>query len=237
MNSSIASQPVAQLGGPVSILSRQRADHIALDALLGEIERTGGEEQLLALQHLGRLVFTHAFAEETVLWPLARRVLADGESLTGEVEDEHQQVNELWTRLEGSADDASRRAELLPALFATLRRDVREEEDELLPALQDRLSPAQLRIAGVAWELTRRVAPTRPHPTVSRRPPGNVLSALPLSLIDRTRDRLDRLALRGPTMLRPMARALSASAARLSGAVERLPAIRGGAVGRAPAPA
>ena len=37
------------------------------------------EEQLPVLIDLYRLVFPHAFAEESVLWPVMRRVLPDGE--------------------------------------------------------------------------------------------------------------------------------------------------------------
>ncbi len=33
----------------------------------------------------------------------------------------------------------------------------------------------------------QRTAPTRPHPVVARRPPGKVVAALPLSVLDRTR--------------------------------------------------
>ena len=53
------------------------------------------------------------------------------------------------------------------------------------------------------WELVRRVSPTRPHPTVSRRPPGQTLSALPLTVLDR-------------------------GLAAASGAVERLPIMQRG---------
>jgi hypothetical protein len=36
----------------------------------------------VALRALARLVFTHAFAEEAVLFPVARRVLPEGDPLT-----------------------------------------------------------------------------------------------------------------------------------------------------------
>ena len=85
---------------------------------------------------------------------------------------------------------------------------MRDEEDEVLPRLQEVLTPGRLRRLGVAWEITRRVAPTRAHPVVARRPPGNVLAALPLSVVDRVRDVTDAATVRGPAVLRaPLGRA------------------------------
>jgi hypothetical protein len=105
---------------------------------------------------------------------------------------------------------------------------VRDEEDVMFPRLQEELSPAELRALGRRWELMRRISPTRPHPTVSRRPPGNALSGLPLSLIDRTRDVVDAGVRRAPDRFRPAGRALSRGLAGLAGVVERVPLSRKG---------
>lgn len=64
---SIADQTVEQLGGRSSVLARERRDHIELDGLLEELEQTGGVEQGEILTRIWRLVFRHAYAEETVL--------------------------------------------------------------------------------------------------------------------------------------------------------------------------
>ncbi|MGQ5577446.1 hemerythrin domain-containing protein [Streptomyces sp. ECR3.8] len=134
-----------------------------------------------------QLVFSHAFAEETVLWPLLRRVSPDGEELTRQVEAEHQAVNDLVARIEHSPDDP-RRAEWIRQAFALIRQDIRDEEDELLPRLRTAFDDRKLRRIGAAWEAVRATAPTRPHPGVPRRPPGNALRGVPLSAFDRLRD-------------------------------------------------
>jgi hypothetical protein len=75
---SIADQTVEQLGGRTSILARQRADHARLDRLMArarETEAVGGAAHAVALRAVARPVFTHAFAEEAVLFPAARRAL------------------------------------------------------------------------------------------------------------------------------------------------------------------
>ena len=132
---SLADQGEAQLGGPTSVLVRQKRDHVRLDRLLHELEESSGADERRTLIRIYRLVFPHAFAEEAVLWPVMRRVLPDGEALTLQVEQEHQEVNELVTRLEGEGLAPSERRRLLDRLVEVLREDVRDEEDALLPGL------------------------------------------------------------------------------------------------------
>jgi len=225
---SIADQTVEELGGPGSVLVRQRDDHIELDRLLQELDGTTGSAQEEVLTRIDRLVFSHAFAEETVLWPVLRRVLPDGDALTLQVEEEHQEVNELVSALEADGPDDARRPARLARLVEVLREDVRDEEDVLFPRLQEAVSPEELRRLGRRWELMRRLSPTRPHPTVSRRPPGNALSGLPLSILDRTRDAVDAGARRAPTQLVPAGSALSSGLASVAGLVERVPLSRKG---------
>jgi hypothetical protein len=225
---SIADQSVDALGGPGSVLVRQRRDHARLDALLDGCLRATGEEQQEVLHRTWRLVFSHAFAEEAVLWPAIRRALPDGEALTLRVEQEHQEINDLVTELERTQPGEPGREELLGRVVAYLRQDVRDEEDLVLPGLQEALDPAALRRLGVAWELIRRTAPTRPHPVVARRPPGNVLSALPLTLVDRSRDILDRAARSAPHRVARASHAASRSLATVAGTIERLPPLQRG---------
>ena len=225
---SIADQTADELGGPGSVLVRQRDDHIELDRLLHELDGATGVAQEEVLNRIDRLVFSHAFAEETVLWPAIRRVLPDGDALTLQIEEEHQEVNELVAALERDGLDHPERPARLRRLVEVLREDVRDEEDVLFPRLQEKLSPAELRALGRRWELVRRISPTRPHPTVSRRPPGNALSGLPLSLIDRTRDVVDAGVRRAPDRFVPAGRALSRGLAGLAGVVERVPLSRKG---------
>jgi len=228
MSRSIADQTVEELGGPTSVFVRQRNDHVELDRLLHDLDGTTGSEQERVLRRIDRLVFSHAFAEETVLWPVIRRVLPDGDALTRQVEEEHQEVNELVSSLETTPHDDPRRAPMLARLVEVLREDVRDEEDVMFPRLQEALDGKALRRLGLQWEVARRVSPTRPHPTVSRRPPGNAVSGLPLTLLDRSRDLVDAAVQRGPQRLAPAGQVVSRGLAALAGWVERVPLARKG---------
>jgi hemerythrin superfamily protein len=225
---SVADQTTDQLGGPLSVLVRQKRDHVKLSALLERLRGTSGEDQAGVLLDIYRLVFPHAFAEESVLWPVLRRVLPDGGELTLEVEREHQEVNELVKKLEGLEDGSPERADVLGRLTEVLDDDVRDEEDALFPRLQSRVSRRELQVLGVLWELVRRIAPTRAHPVVARRPPGNVVAALPLSVLDRGRDVVDSALLGAPDRVVPVLHRVSSALARASHAVELLPIMRSG---------
>ncbi|HWU09833.1 MAG TPA: hemerythrin domain-containing protein [Streptomyces sp.] len=189
MARTIKDQTVEQLGGGGSVLSRQRRDHAEMDRLMDRYHvLTDPEEREQTLKEIVQLVFSHAFAEETVLWPVVRRGVPGGEELTASVEEEHQQINDLTSEIERLDPRDPKREEKVQQVFALIREDIRDEEDELLPRLQDALGPARLRRLGVAWEAVRRSAPTHPHPAVPRRPPGNAFLGVPLSGYDRVRD-------------------------------------------------
>jgi hypothetical protein len=224
---SLAEQDWRQLGGRLSVLNRQKADHVALGRLLEQLADTSPDRQNAVLRRIYRLVFPHAFAEEAVLWPTIRRILPDGDVLTVRIEHEHQQINESVMRLEGLEPGSTIHRKTLDEIVRLLREDVRDEEDALLPRLQARLTVMQLRLLGLAWEAVRRIAPTRPHPVVSRRPPGNTLSALPLSVLDRSRDTIDALSHGGTKRVRLLT-AISASLTRAAHATEYAPGLRSG---------
>jgi hypothetical protein len=223
---SIAEQSVAELGGRASVLNRQKRDHVRLDRLLDRLHSARPLDQDRILRRIYRLAFPHAFAEEAVLWPVIRRLLPDGHALTLQVEQEHQAINVLATRLEGMEHGSAEREQVLARLVELLRQDVRDEEDELLPRLQGKLSGPQLRLLGMAWEAVRWIAPTRAHPIVARRPPGNWLSALPLAVIDRCRDATDALQARNRGVAGAPLRALSSGLTRVSHGTEQLPGLR-----------
>ncbi|MEU1669325.1 hemerythrin domain-containing protein [Streptomyces sparsogenes] len=201
MTRSIAEQTVAELGGRASVLTRQRREHAEIDRLMVQYALTSGPDRERALKALVRLVASHAFAEETVLWPALRRLVPEGEELTARVEREHQEINDTVAEIERMPSGDPRRAREVERVFTVIRQDIRDEEDLLLPRLRDTASDDSLHRLGVAWAAARRTAPTHPHPTVPRRPPGNAALGIPLSATDRMRDLLGQ-APAGPPLRR-----------------------------------
>ena len=224
---SIADHDIDELGGASSVLARQKRDHVELDRLLGQVQRSTPDKQDEVLTKIWRLVFRHAYAEETVLWPAIRAALPDGDGLTLRIEQEHQEINELAAALDSAAPPVQRQ-ELIERLVMLQRQDVRDEEDVLLPRLAQAMSTQQLRRLGRTWEFVRRTAPTRPHPAVARRPPGNVVAALPLAILDHARDAVDRGARRSTGARSTAAVHVSRRLAGVAGRIERLGPLRVG---------
>ncbi|MFH8935385.1 hemerythrin domain-containing protein [Streptomyces griseosporeus] len=189
MSRTIKDQSVEQLGGSGSVLARQRREHEEMDRLM---ERYGAlvdpGRRAAVLKQIVQLVFSHAFAEETVLWPAVRASVSDGGELTARVEEEHQQINDLVADIERLPAGDPGREDKVRRAFALIRQDIRDEEDLLLPRLQEAMTTGRLRALGTTWAAVRHTAPTHPHPVVPRRPPGNALLGIPLSAYDRLRD-------------------------------------------------
>ncbi|NYD21745.1 hemerythrin domain-containing protein [Kineococcus aurantiacus] len=230
---SVADQSEDELGGAGSVLWRQRADHADLDALMHAYDaEPDADARGRIVAEFGERALRHAFAEETVLFPAYRRHLpGDDDELTAHIEGDHQQVNELLQDLQ-RADPASpgydarvRRA------FEVVRHDAHDEEDDLLPRLQQVADVGELRAIGAAWEAARRASPTRPHPKVPRRPPGNVVAGAGLAVSDRVKDAVDA-ALPVGSARRAVGRgALAVTAAAVVVAAVRR-SLRGGRAGR-----
>jgi hypothetical protein len=167
------------------IASLQRQDHTRLLDLMRQYEAAAQPAKPALYGAIAQLVTTHAFAEETVLFPAARRSVDRGGALTAQIEAKHQRINEIMLQLEDDKPGDPVFEGRVAELFALLRDDLSREEDELLPALASGLSAAKLRATGLAWRAIKAIAPNRPHPRVSRRPPGNALAAVPLAIYDR----------------------------------------------------
>lgn len=190
---SVTHQTREQQGGEGSIVARQQADHHDLEVLMRAYEAgLPVADRPEHLRELCRVALQHAFAEETVLFPAARRLLPEGDPLTGEIEGDHQEINEQLVAVADLDPDDPEHEARVARLFTLLREDARTEEDLLLPRLQEVTGDEQLRRIGAAWEASKQTAPTRPHPAIPRRPPGNLVTGLPLSVLDRGRDLLDR---------------------------------------------
>jgi len=171
-----------------SIVVLQRRDHSHMQQLFTRYAVETPVERRATFRELVDLVTTHAFAEEEVLFPAARRELGEvGEQITSEIEQQHQRANELLKELESYEPGAAEFESRVRELFPLLESDARNEEDRLLAALERELGPRELEHLGLVWDLARRAAPNRSHPGIPRRPPGNVLAGIPLFFVDRMR--------------------------------------------------
>ena len=138
---------------------------------------------------IGQLV-RHSVAEETVVYPVMRQSLPDGDEAVEHDTKEHKELEVIMKNLE-SADAATPLfTELVGQLKEVLDDHVKDEEEEQFPLLRQHLDDERLVEMGAAVETLKKIAPTRPHPAA----PNNALFHLTVGpgvgLVDRLRDAL-----------------------------------------------
>lgn len=166
-------------------------DHREVEAVFREIEdnNTPSKRRELAEHAIAELV-RHSVGEEEYLYPAARRALPDGDTLVNRKLHEHSDAEWLMKRIERAHADDAQFDELIAKLIDDVRRHFEDEEREILPGVRTACSAADLRQLGEKFEHSKRLAPTRPHPSAPNRAPFNKILAPGEGLIDRLRDAL-----------------------------------------------
>ena len=163
------------------------ADHRELEAVLAEIEFSDQPNRELVEHVIAELV-RHSVAEEQYLYPTARRVLPDGDALANHDLKEHAEAEEVMNAIEKTSPQDPRFDELVGKLIEDVRHHLQEEESDLLPKLRGACDAAELGELGEKFERSKKMAPTRPHPSAPDRSPANKILAPGGGLIDRLRD-------------------------------------------------
>jgi hemerythrin superfamily protein len=169
------------------------ADHREVEAMFTELEtlietRSGTDDQLrkdLAEQVTIELV-RHAVAEEVVVYPAVQdRVSAEEAE---RAKREHAEAEETMKRLEGLDPNDDAFDDEIRKLVGEIRAHVAEEEGEMFPRMREVMTREELTELGVRVDAIKKLAPTRPHPSVPNEP-GPRLAAGPVAgLFDRLRD-------------------------------------------------
>jgi hemerythrin superfamily protein len=107
-------------------------DHRLIDRLFGHYAAARTPD---AAAQLGDALLLHARVEEEFLYPLVRTALLDGDRLTSEAEDDHEQVKAFVAEAEDTRGHAL--DELVFELQADVAMHVRWEEEDLFPRLAD----------------------------------------------------------------------------------------------------
>jgi hemerythrin-like domain-containing protein len=165
-------------------------DHREVEELFAEIERGAGGAKRDLVEHVIVELVRHSVAEEMYVYPLARRVLPDGDKIADHELEEHAEAERVMKSLEETDAEDPEFDELTRKLIDSIRHHVEDEEKDLLPKLRDACDSAELRELGEKFENSKKVAPTRPHPSAPDRPPANKILGPGVGLIDRMRDAL-----------------------------------------------
>ena len=136
-------------------------DHAVVDRQFQHLEAGRGNRRVLMDQIAVQLAL-HAFAEETVLYPIWPEI-----GMTDEHEDaehEHQQIKELLVVLGRTEPGETEFEDALSELIGLVRHHVDDEEDDELPEFRSKAGAERMAELGKKFLTAKRQAPTRPHP-------------------------------------------------------------------------
>ncbi|GAB2970067.1 hemerythrin domain-containing protein [Amycolatopsis acidiphila] len=169
-------------------------DHREVEQMFTELESGRGtpEHRRDLADHVITELVRHSVAEEQFMYPAARRHLDDGDELADHEIEEHAEAEQVMKQLEGVPATDPEFDRLLGELMRDIRHHIKDEEEDLLPKLQQACSPEELRDLGEKVTRAKKIAPTRPHPGAPDRPPANLILDPGAGLIDRLRDALSK---------------------------------------------
>ena len=166
-------------------------DHRAVNELFKKFEKAGDGAHKTKAKLVEKIIHelaVHASIEETVFYPFVKGVNTRITDDVLESLEEHHVVKWLLSELEGMDPKEERFDAKVTVLIENVRHHVKDEEQEMFPAIRKAVPRASLQELAEVLERAKKTAPTRPHPKAPDEPPGNAVSALVSGLIDRARD-------------------------------------------------
>jgi hemerythrin superfamily protein len=168
-------------------------DHRMVEQLFRDYRAAATDTQRRGVvEILVRELSKHAALEELMVYPLARKVLPDGQQEIDEHLTEHMDVKKTLIALDGLSAGDEATDELIAELQREVEQHVQEEEGVLMPQLRKALDEQALAELGQELDKGKQTAPTRPHPAAPDKPPLLTLAAPVAAIYDRLRDRLQR---------------------------------------------
>ena len=168
------------------IIEALRHDHQELRKMFARLEAATGKRRRDLFQRLVAELVRHEVAEEEILRPVSKRDA--GKAIANARIKEESRAEELLKDMEkldpGSAE--------FTAKLARLRRDVERhaeaEETKEFPRVAKKETTERLAQMGRTYEVAKKAAPTRPHPSTPNTPAANMVAGPFAAVLDRTRD-------------------------------------------------
>ena len=168
-------------------------DHREVEEMFRELESLRGassEEDKKRRKELTEDVtielVRHSVAEEVLVYPQVEDKVSKEEA--DHAREEHAEAEETLAKLEKlDADDPAFDDELA-TLMREIRHHIEEEEGEMFAHMRQVIDQDELRTLGARVEAFKKVAPTRPHPSVPNEALPRTAAGPAASLIDRMRD-------------------------------------------------
>jgi hemerythrin superfamily protein len=182
----------------ITLLKR---DHKEVAALFKQFEKLGdraGKQKEKLVAKMIRALAVHASIEEMLFYPAVRAAAMRAKTKMGEGADdmvlesleEHHIVKWTLAELEKMKASDERYDAKVTVLMESIRHHVKEEEEDLFPAVR-RLMPAEMLVdLGKRLLQAKKLVPTRPHPRAPDTPPGNMVAGTIAKAMDKGKDML-----------------------------------------------
>ena len=168
-------------------------DHREVEEMFAELESLRGasteedkERRKTLTEQVTIELVRHSVAEEVIVYPRAEAKV--GHEEVEHAREEHAEAEETLKRLERLDADAPDFDDELATLMAEIRHHIEDEEGEMFAHMRQTMDPDELRKLGGVVENFKKVAPTRPHPSVPNTPLPRLAAGPAASMFDRMRD-------------------------------------------------
>jgi len=130
-------------------------DHRKVSAIFEQLEQTSDvtTRQTLFAQVKQELDL-HAYVEETLFYPKLKEA-AETREITLEAYEEHQEVKDLLTEMQGLSPGDDEWSDLLQELKESVEHHVDEEENEMFPQAREVLSASEIDQLGTQIEAAK----------------------------------------------------------------------------------
>jgi hemerythrin-like domain-containing protein len=172
----------------VDAITLLKTDHADVEKLFKAYERLGGralKSKEKTVSSIIEALSIHAAIEERDFYPAVRAEVEASNGAVLEAIEEHHIVKWVLSELEHLAPDAESYDAKVKVLIENVRHHVKEEENELFPAVRKALGRKRLAEIGDALEASKKLAPTSPHPRSPSTPPGNLVAAPVAKVVDK----------------------------------------------------
>ncbi|WP_432577353.1 alpha/beta hydrolase fold domain-containing protein [Kineococcus esterisolvens] len=184
-------------------------DHAIVERLFQHLEAGRGNRRVLVDQVSFELAL-HAFAEETVLYPIWPEIGMTDEH--DDAEHEHQEIKELLVTLGRTEPGQEEFERALAELIRVTRHHVDDEEQEELPEFRSKAGAERMAELGGRFLAAKRQAPTRPHPHAPSEGVAERIAGVLARPLDQVRDTLSgrrkEMATDASGLLTPQAQAI-----------------------------
>jgi hemerythrin superfamily protein len=178
---------------PDDVIAILEHDHREVEEMFDELTALRGDTSEEAMSRRKDLVeqvtielVRHSVAEEVLVYPQVADKISEDEAK--HAREEHAEAEETLARLEKLDPDDAAFDDELETLMREIRHHIEEEEGEMFAHMRQTFSADELRTMGARVDAFKKVAPTRPHPSVPNEALPRIAAGPVASLLDRMRD-------------------------------------------------